>query len=179
MSLRFPAQVIAVMLVVTAGVHGQEPVDREMVDRIKREGFERSRVEELFNQFTNVIGGRLTSSPAHREAVEYARRTLTGWGLDNVHLEAWEFGRGWTLERFSVELLEPRYMPLIGYPQGWSPSTDGRLVAQPVCLGDAAPETLADLAAWSVTNTSSVDAIRAAVGGGVLPPPPDGLPAAP
>ena len=144
MTRRFPIRLTAAMLVVSATVYAQEPVDRDMVERIKAEGYERSQVEELFNHFTNVIGGRLTASPAHRQAVEYAQRTLAGWGLDNVHLEAWEFGRGWTLERFAVEMLEPRYMPLIGYPHGWSPSTEGRLVAQPLFLGDATAETLAD-----------------------------------
>ena len=117
-----------------------------MVERITAEGSQRSEVAELFNHFTNVIGGRLTASPAHRQAVEYARDRLDGWGLENVQLEAWEFGRGWTLERFSVEMLAPRYMPMIGYPRGWSPSTDGRLVGRPVFLGDATPETVADRA---------------------------------
>lgn len=146
MTRRFTTVLIATTVLWFAGLGAQEPVDREMVERIKAEGSQRSEVAALFNHFTNVIGGRLTASPAHREAVEYARSMLDGWGLDNVHLEAWEFGRGWTLERFSVEMLEPRYMPLIGYPHGWSPSTAGRLEAQPVLLGDATPETLADLA---------------------------------
>ena len=146
MTRRFSAVLVATIVLSFAGLGAQEPVDREMVARIKDEGSERSRVGELFNHFTNVIGGRLTASPAHRQAVEYARGMLDGWGLDNVHLEAWEFGRGWTLERFSVEMLEPRYMPLIGYPHGWSPSTDGRLVAEPVLLGDMTPETLGDRA---------------------------------
>ncbi len=146
MTRRFSPLLIAMTVLSCAGLGAQEPVDREMVERITAEGSQRSRVAELFNHFTNVIGGRLTASPAHREAVEYARGRLEDWGLDNVHLEAWEFGRGWTLERFSVEMLEPRYMPMIGYPLGWSPSTNGRLVARPVFLGDATPETLAERA---------------------------------
>ena len=146
MTRRFSAVLVATIVLSFAGLGVQEPVDREMVERIKDEGSERSRVGELFNHFTNVIGGRLTASPAHREAAEYARGRLEGWGLDNVHLEAWEFGRGWTLERFSIEMFEPRYMPMIGYPHGWSLSTDGRLVAEPVFLGDTTPETLGDRA---------------------------------
>ena len=146
MPTRYRVLTFAITLFWAGGAGAQEPVDREMVERIKAEGSERSRVGELFNYFTNVIGGRLTASPAHREAVEYARGRLEGWGLDNVHLEAWEFGRGWTLERFSIEMLEPRYLPMIGYPHGWSASTDGRLVAEPVLLGDMTPETLGDRA---------------------------------
>ena len=165
MTRRFGAVLVATSVLSFAGLGAQEPVDREMVERIKAEGSQRSRVAELFNHFTNVIGGRLTASPAHRAAVEYARGRLDGWGLDNVHLEAWEFGRGWTLERFSIEMLGPRYMPMIGYPHGWSPSTDGRLVAEPVFLGDMTPETLGDRAgtlggAIVLTRPIQVDFVR-------------------
>jgi carboxypeptidase Q len=59
-------------------------------------------------------------------------------GFDNVHLEPWEFGRGWQLEHLTVEMIEPRYAPLIGYAKGWSPSTNGRFVAAPVWLGNNA-----------------------------------------
>jgi hypothetical protein len=57
-------------------------------------------------------------------------------GFDNVHLEPWEFGRGWQLEKLTVEMVEPRYQPLIGYAKGWSPSTNGVLVASPLWLGN-------------------------------------------
>ncbi len=48
--------------------------------------------------------------------------------MTNVHLEPWKFGRGWTLERLTVEMIEPRYLPLIGYADGWSAATAGEIV---------------------------------------------------
>ena len=36
---------------------------------------------------------------------------------------------GWTQEKITVEMIEPRYLPLIAYADGWSPSTAGELVA--------------------------------------------------
>jgi hypothetical protein len=120
----------------------QEPVDREIVAKIRDEGLKRSQVVETFAHFTEVIGPRLTGSPAHKQAAEWARDRLKEWGLENARLEAWEFGRGWTLEKFSIELVEPRYMPLIGYPEAWSPSTAGELVAAPVFLGDKKQEEI-------------------------------------
>jgi carboxypeptidase Q len=36
----------------------------------------------------------------------------------------------------------PRYMPLIGYPRGWSPATPGRITGQPIMLGDKSAEEL-------------------------------------
>jgi hypothetical protein len=53
-----------------------------------------------------------------------------------VHREAWKFGRGWTLDKLTLEMVEPRYAPLIGYAEGWSPSTAGELTATPVYLGN-------------------------------------------
>ena len=141
------------LLVSGLAVRAQDQIDREMVEQIKAEGFERSRVMETFNHLTNVIGPRLTASPGFMTAVEYTRATLKAWGLSNVRLEGWEFGRGWTLDRFSVELLEPRYAPLIGYPRAWSPSTNGRQVGRAVYLGDT-PQ-----AEWS----SRVDELRGAI----------------
>ena len=46
-------------------------------------------------------------------------------GLANPHLEPYEFGRGWQLEQVSVEMTEPRYVPLVAYAEAWSPPTAG------------------------------------------------------
>ncbi len=116
-------------------LEAQEQIDREVVARIRAEGFENSHVMEIFNHLTNVIGPRLTNSPGYYQAVEWTRDKMVEWDFEDVHLESWEFGRGWSLEKFSVEMLEPRYLPMIGFPRGWSASTRGRLVAEPIMLG--------------------------------------------
>ena len=123
----------------------QEQIDRDMVARIRAEGFENSHVMEVFNQLTIVIGPRLTASPGYHEAVEWMRDKMIEWEFEDVHLEPWEFGRGWSLERFSVEMLEPRYLPMIGFPTGWSASTQGRLVAEPIMLGGKSAAELRSL----------------------------------
>ena len=48
--------------------------------------------------------------------------------------------RGWTLERLTIEMIEPRYLPLIGYADGWSAATPGEIVASPVLVGGKSPE---------------------------------------
>ena len=55
---------------------------------------------EVFNHLTNVIGPRLTASPAYQDAVRWTCDKMAEWGMKNVHAEGWEFGRGWELERF-------------------------------------------------------------------------------
>jgi carboxypeptidase Q len=117
-----------------------EPVDLAAVAKIRDEGLNRSRVQATFNQFVDVIGPRLTGSPEHKRAAEWARDELGRWGLSGVRLEPFEFGRGWTLDKFVLEMVEPRYMPLVGYPEAWSPSTQGEIVTPVVSLAGKTPE---------------------------------------
>ncbi len=123
----------------------QEPVDRDVIAKIRDEGLNRSQVYETFTHFTEDIGPRLTGSPAYKNAAEWAQGKLKEYGLENPRLEAWEFGRGWTLDKFSIEMVEPRYMPLIGYPEAWSASTAGEINAAPIFLGDKKQEEIAQM----------------------------------
>jgi hypothetical protein len=132
-----------ILALLAAPLRAQEPVDSAMMAKIRAEGLERSKVLETFNQLTNVIGPRLTNSPAHKRAVAWTLETLKSYGLADVHTEPFEFGRGWTLERLSIEMIEPRYMPLVGYPRAWSPSTNGVVTAAPVFLPNPSAETIA------------------------------------
>ena len=93
-----------------------EPVDQAAVARIRDEALNRSQAGALFSMLTDGIGPRLTGSPEHKRAAEWARDTMAKWGFANPRLEAWQFGRGWTLDKFTIEMIEPRYMPLLGYP---------------------------------------------------------------
>ena len=114
----------------------QEPVDAGMNQKIRQEGLERSRAVEVFDHFVTVDGPRLTGSPAHKASAEWARQRFEQDGLADAHLEAWEFGRGWELTGFALEMTTPRYMPIIGYAEGWSAPTAGTLEGTPVFLGD-------------------------------------------
>ena len=46
------------------------------------------------------------------------------------------FGRGWSLEGFTANVVKPDFIPLIAYPKAWSPSTNG-VVRGPVVYLDA------------------------------------------
>src|SRR5690349_21441350 len=99
----------------------REKVDLEMVKKIKQEGMERSQVMETISALTDVHGPRLTGSPLTRAAGEWTQGQLSSWGLTNSHLEPWgPFGRGWTLEGFAANMVEPNFSPLIAFPKAWS-----------------------------------------------------------
>ncbi|HEX8117808.1 MAG TPA: hypothetical protein VF521_11100, partial [Pyrinomonadaceae bacterium] len=107
----------------------------DAVERIKDEGLNRSEVMQTLEYLTDVIGPRLTGSPALRRANAWTRDRLTAWGLSNAHLEPWgPFGRGWTLKRFSAEAVEPVAFPLLAYPRAWSPGLDAPLTADLVVV---------------------------------------------
>src|SRR5207237_1257783 len=80
----------------------------------------------------DVYGPRVTGSPGLRQAGDWAVKKLGGWGLSNVHKEAWPFGKGWSLVRFNAHLIEPQVQPLIGYPKSWTPGTSGVVTADVV-----------------------------------------------
>ncbi len=110
------------------------------IEKIKDEGLHRSQVMATLSHLTDVIGPRLTGSPNLKRANEWTRDQLASWGLSNAHLEAWgPFGRGWSLKRFSMQVVEPQCIPLIGMPKAWSPGIEGTLSA-PVVYFDARSE---------------------------------------
>src|SRR5215468_4302011 len=136
----------AIVGVVISGVLLQaQPADT--IAKIRAEGLQRSQVEAVFDELTVRIGPRLTASPAHKRAAEFVRQKLTSYGLANVHLEPWKFGRGWALEKLTLEMVEPRYLPLIGYADAWSPATSGEITTAPIFVGDKTPADVASMRA--------------------------------
>jgi hypothetical protein len=115
--------------------------------KLRQEAFENSQAAPVFDMLTSSIGPRLTASPAHRRAAVFVRDRLAGYGLQNVRLEPWKFGRGWSLEKLTVEMVEPRYFPLLGYADGWSTSTHGEIVGAPVVVAGKTPEEIGALGA--------------------------------
>ncbi len=130
-------------LLLAAAPQTQDASERAMLEKIKVEGLGRSQAMATFAHFVDVVGPRLTATPAYKAAAEWSRDRLTEWGLANARLESWEFGRGWQLEKFTLEMVEPRYMPLMGYPEGWSASMPAEITAAPLLVAGKTAEELA------------------------------------
>ena len=123
---------VAVGLPLAADWPTTEKIDLDAVYRIKEEGLQRSKVMEIESYLTDVYGPRLTGSPNIREAADWAQKTMNEWGLANVHLERWPFGRGWQNQRIVASAVSPRAYPLIAYPKAWTPGTNGPVTAEAV-----------------------------------------------
>lgn len=105
----------------------EEKVDMDMMNKIRKEGLENSKVMEIAMYLTDVSGPRLTASPGYMRAANWAKNKLTEWGLQNANLEPWgEFGKGWEQTKCYVAMTSPYYVPLIAMPRAWSGSTPGK-----------------------------------------------------
>jgi carboxypeptidase Q len=128
-----------------------------------RGGARTAPVMETMYNLTDRYGPRLTNSPQFRAAGEWAVGQLKEWGLANVHLEKWATapppaaagdnaagGRGaraaipsWEMTEYEGAMVSPTYMPIIGYPQAWCGSTDGKVTGDAIMVAN--PTTMADM----------------------------------
>src|SRR4051812_12310411 len=114
------------------GAQSSEKLDYAAIAQIRDEGLSRWQAMDTLFWLTDRYGPRVTGSPAFEEAGAWTMKKMTEWGLANVHREEWDFGRSWSLVRFSAHLLEPQIQPLIGLPKTWSVGTDGPVSAEVV-----------------------------------------------
>ncbi|MES2004466.1 MAG: M20/M25/M40 family metallo-hydrolase [Bacteroidota bacterium] len=120
---------LAVLLAIAlpfTGFAQQEKIDLSMMQKIRKEGLENSKVMEIAFNLTDKSGNRLTASPGFMRAANYAKETLAGWGLTNAAVQPWgEFGKGWELEKSYVAITAPYYKSLSAYPKAWTGGTKG------------------------------------------------------
>jgi carboxypeptidase Q len=127
------AAVLALLCVVQAAA--QEKLDLQVVQRIRKEGLENSKITDLLIYLCDVYGPRLAESPQYRKAGEWAVGKLKEIGLVNAKMEPYgTYGRGWELQKFYAAMTAPQYMPLIAYPKAWTPGTNGVIKGNPVLL---------------------------------------------
>ncbi len=113
----------------------REPVDEQVIARIKSEGFQNSKAMETLSYLVDVFGPRLTSSPNIRASQKWTVDKMTEFGLKNARLEEWgQFGEGWTIEKYSAEMTIPTYDRLIAVPLAWSSATNGEIEGEPVFI---------------------------------------------
>jgi hypothetical protein len=135
-------------------------------------------IMETLYSLTDRYGPRLTNSPQFRAAGEWAVKQLNEWGLSRVHLEKWATapapgdanndaagpgGRGrvraaipgWEMTGYEGAMVEPTFMPIIGYPEAWSGSTDGKVT------GDA-------MMAPSIATMAEMDKLHGTLQGKII-----------
>jgi len=108
----------------------QDRADPEINDLIRKEGMENSQIMRTLHVLTDLYGPRLTGSPNLKAAGDWSIKKMQTWGLENAHLEPWDFGHpGWVNERFSAHILAPVKDQLTCEVLAWTPGTNGPVAA--------------------------------------------------
>ena len=121
-----------------------EKVDMGSIEKIRDEELNRSHVPDDAQYLMDVIGPRLTGSPALKHADEWVAQKMREYGLENVHLEPWKFGRGWEEVSYFGRMTEPFIRPLSGRPLAWTASTKGLQIGPAVIVKAGSVEELAN-----------------------------------
>ncbi len=134
-----------------------EKVDTDIQSRIRTEGMDHSKIMHTMHFLTDVYGPRLTGSPNHKAAAEWALKEMTSWGFKNAHLEEWDFGHpGWVNERQVAYVTSPVKDSLVAEVLAWTPSTRGVVKAEVYQLVPPARPTEEELAKFLEAEKTKV-----------------------
>lgn len=126
-SIRVLAFAMSVALV---AAQAQSAPDPDINKKIRAEENDHSQIMHTMHFLTDIYGPRLTGSPNHKAAADWAIRQMKDWGLENTHLEPWDFGHpGWMNERASGYITAPIKDQLTFKVLAWTPGTKGTLTA--------------------------------------------------
>src|SRR5204863_8992507 len=122
--------VLCLIALLCAAPYLAQSANDEMLARIRKEESDNSQIMKTMHVLTDLYGPRLTGSPNHKHAAEWAMKQMTSWGLENAHLESWDFGHpGWLNERLAAHLISPVKDALVVEALAWTPGTRGPIRA--------------------------------------------------
>src|SRR5207244_9144758 len=111
-----------VIIVGFAPIQAQEKLNTDINAKIRQEEAAHSQIMRTLHFLTDVYGPRLTGSPNHKAAAEWAAKAMTDWGFSNAHLEPWDFGHpGWANEHVEAHIVSPMKSVLVVQPLAWTP----------------------------------------------------------
>ena len=126
----FAVASVAALLTATVPL-AQSSLDPGISEKIRKEEAANSQIMRTMHFLADVYGPRLTGSPNHKAAAEWAVKQMTEWGFSNGHLEPWEFGHpGWANEHVEAHIVSPMKSVLVVQPLAWTPGTRGPMTAK-------------------------------------------------
>jgi hypothetical protein len=98
---------------------------------------------ETLRELTDGVGGRLSGSPAHNRAAEWAAAKFRSFGIQNVKLEPFTIPNGWLRGSAHGQLISPLSRPLHVESVGWGPSTpDGGVKGEVIVMDDVSADNI-------------------------------------
>jgi hypothetical protein len=145
-----------IILLLPAPFWAQAAMDN-VTSAIRAEGVDNSQIMKTLHVLSDVYGPRLTGSPNHKMAAEWAVKQMTDWGFDNGHLEPWDFGPpGWLNERLTAHITAPVKDSLVCEVLAWTPSTKGVTRGAAYLLKPPATPTQAELDAFFAAEKANI-----------------------
>jgi carboxypeptidase Q len=127
----------------TTSLAAQSPVDTMGVGRLLDQAMNRSEVMQNLQHLSDVIGPRLSGSPAMRRANEWTASRFKAYGL-TARLEPYDFGLTWERGSSALRLVAPFHRAITSHSWAWTEGTGGKTLVGPVVLTDlSTPESLA------------------------------------
>jgi carboxypeptidase Q len=121
----------------------QTAVDTSGAGALIVQAMDHSEVMANLEHLADVIGPRLSGSPAMRRANDWTAERFQQYGL-SPRLEPYQFGVTWERGPVSLRLLEPFTRWVTGQSWAWTAGTGNKPLAGPVVLTDlTTPESLA------------------------------------
>ncbi|HUF36591.1 MAG TPA: M20/M25/M40 family metallo-hydrolase [Gemmatimonadales bacterium] len=130
-----PRSLVLLLLLVAPPLRAQTAVDTAGVGDLIARGIGRSEAMRHLQHLTDVIGPRLSGTPAMRRANEWTAGRLGEYGL-SATLEPFTFGVTWERGPLSLRLLEPFRRHITGFSWAWTAGTGGRTLTGTVVLTD-------------------------------------------
>jgi hypothetical protein len=130
-------------LTAAAPLAAQSSVDTAGAGRLIDQAMNHSEVMQNLEHLSDVIGPRLSGSPAMRRANEWTASRFKAYGL-TAALEPYTFGVTWERGAASLRLIAPFQRAVTGHSWAWTVGTGGKTLSGPVVLTDIpVPESLA------------------------------------
>jgi carboxypeptidase Q len=132
-----------VALATAVPAHAQSVVDTSGAGALIAQAMNRSEVMPNLQHLGDVIGPRLSGSPAMGRANEWTAERFKSYGL-TAALEPYTFGVTWERGWATLRLEAPFSREITAHSWAWTQGTGGKTLSGPVVLTDlSSPESLA------------------------------------
>jgi carboxypeptidase Q len=124
-------------------VQAQSSVDTTDAGALIAQAMNHSQVMQNLQHLSDVIGPRLSGSPAMRRSNEWTAQRFKAYGL-TASLEPYQFGVTWERGPATFRLTAPFTRAVTAHSWAWTEGTGGKTLSGPVVLTDlSTPESLA------------------------------------
>lgn len=125
-------QILLLHFIVSTQLIGQQT---GILSKIRQESEMNSQVMRTISYLSDVHGPRLMGTPNYYAAVKWSEKQLKEWGITKTYLQSFDIGqKGWSVNNFQVEMIDPTYSSIIAYPLAYTSSTKGIQIGEVLYL---------------------------------------------